>query len=288
MFVELWELLTLVSRTGIYLAVAGALGGAFSLLVFARSALPAAPLWRYLRWSCLLGLLSIGCYFFVRTAALGNSVSAAFDPTLLSIVSQSVLGDSAKLLTAAFAAALLASFSAQRAGLPRKLGIFGLLLAIAALLYAFPLSGHVAEHAWPSRLALMLHVLAMSLWIGSFYPLLYLMGDPLAEYNLKLFGRIAVGIVGLLLACGTWLGFILTQDFSALLSTNYGRTLVIKIGLICLLLLIAASHKWYWVPKLAKPGVAIKLKTSIRGELALGLGILLVTSTLATLLSPGQ
>lgn len=288
MSVTSWDVFTLVSRAGIYLGMAGAIGGSFSLLVFERSPLPAQPLWRYLRWSCLLGLLSTGLYFLIRTAALGGNPSAAFDPTLLSIMTRSVLGDSAALLASAFALILLASFALRRSSWIRRLGFPGLAIGLVALLWGFPVAGHLAEHNIFNRLALALHVLAMSLWIGSFYPLLHLMKSNQARHNLKLYGDIAVGIVGLLITCGVWLGFVLIPDFSTLFYEDYGRALLFKVGLVTMLLLLAASHKWYWVPRFSEPGTAKKLGISIRAEMLLGIGVLLTTAAMSSLMSPSH
>ncbi|MEX1032060.1 MAG: CopD family protein [Cellvibrionaceae bacterium] len=285
MSIDLWDLLTLVSRVAIYFGVAGTLGGAFSLLVLPRSR-TTDSLWHYLRWSCLVGLLGTAGHFFVRVASLG----APFDETLVSIVAQSAVGDASKMQVGGFALILVASFTARRAVAGKRwLGIAGLGLGSVSLLLSFSLAGHLAEQKFLTRLTLALHVLAMALWLGALYPLLHLMrseGPAQAQPTMKRFGRLAVGIVGLLVACGIWLGLVLIPDFGSLLSTGHGRTLGIKLFLVGLLLLLAAGNKWFWVPRLPESKASSGLSISIRGELALGILILIATAVLANLVGP--
>ncbi|MGQ9425873.1 copper resistance D family protein [Gilvimarinus sp. F26214L] len=287
MFSSGWDLAVLLTRAGIYAAVAGAVGGLFALLVFRRSS--AAGLWAYLRWSCVLGLGFSGLEVLFRTAAMVGDGAAMFDSTFLSIIARSSIGESAGARAIGFLLLLAGSFCLRISRTAvRRAAVLTLLLGAVVLPWSFTVAGHTVDQSWPTRLALALHVLAMSLWIGSFYPLLHLLRDATAAANLKLFGDLAVGIVGLLMTCGIWVGLVLLErNVSGMLSHSYGQLLTAKLVMVGILLLLAASNKWFWVPQLAESGNPPRgqsaLKRSIQSEWVVGIVVFCITGALATL-----
>ena len=285
--------LTALSQAAIYAAVAGVIGALFCLWLLRFDS--ARWLGNYLRAASLLGLFATALHFLLRVAALGGEWGAMWDPVLFSIVRDSVLGDRSLVLLTGFAVALAGHLSlSRRQSALRRGGVLLLMLSVLLLLYSFGLSGHLVEAHWLERLALRLHVLAMALWAGSLYPLLRQLNTSGADlaparHNLLRFSHLATGIVGLLLVCGLWLALTLLnwQTLPAELSKagSYAQMLAVKIALVALLLCLAAANKWRLVPALAERHRQMTL--SVRGEVLLAAGILLVTAALAGLLSPG-
>ena len=71
-----------------------------------------------------------------------------------------------------------------------------------------------------------------------------------------------------------------------LLTTDYGLALLLKLCLVLVVLTVAAMNKLIIVPILLSSGSTARLQTSIRLELAVAAGILLVTSFLSTIVGP--
>lgn len=280
---SVWDFLILLSRLGLYLGVAGTLGACFAFLVFQHAG-HTARLKRYLQLSAVIGFLSIGVNIPARTAAMSGSFASAFDSIFLSILWQSGIGSSARWQLAGFGALLLASLTLGRGSVLRRMTIPLMLAGSIALLWSFTFSGHLAVHSWFNKPALALHVLAMSLWLGSFYPLLTLLRSAQAQHNLKVFSAVGVWIVALLLTCGLWMAIVLLPSPSVLFTTAYGRVLLCKLVLLLFLLGLAAANKWILVSRVEVQPQGIR--RSIQGEMLVGCLILGVTAALANLVSP--
>lgn len=277
-----WDLWILLSRVGVYAGVAGSLGASFALLAFHHPE-SRHRLVSYLRWSAAVGILAVISNFIARCAAMGGSFASAFDEVFLSILWQSGAGSSSRWQLAGFTAAIMGSLLLRKSRL-HGLGIALLSSGLLAVLWSFTFVGHLATHSWYDKLALALHVLAMSLWLGSLYPLATLLKDAQGEDNLKRFSSVAPWIVGLLGICGLWMALALLDSGAQLLSTGYGRILLIKLGLLAVLLSLAAANKWILVPDYnLRPNA---LRRSIQGEILLALCILMLTAVLANLVSP--
>jgi Putative copper export protein len=135
------------------------------------------------------------------------------------------------------------------------------------LLCAVTLSGHAAA-ARSNVIVLavlsdLLHLLAASLWIGGMfyialvylplldrYPVLSRTRSLLAV--LKHYSPLAFAGVALMAASGPLNATVRMDSWSELLATAYGRALVVKILLVCLLLLVSAYHVFLLRPRLAK------------------------------------
>ena len=103
------------------------------------------------------------------------------------------------------------------------------------------------------------------------------------------FGQIAVFLVGILIIAGVYLAFELTDSLQELTTTRYGQLLSVKIILVFHILLLAAFHKFIFVPSLLKNKESrSSLVASIKAEFVIGVGILVVTGILTTLLGPGH
>jgi putative copper resistance protein D len=134
------------------------------------------------------------------------------------------------------------------------------------------------------------HLLGVAFWLGALGPLLILSRDPhsatIAAAAAR-FGHMALVIVGLLLITGLTLLWILLGA-SQLWMSSYGRTVMIKLGLVAFLLSLAAFNKWRLTPQLRHrdPRAVQSLRRSITAELLIGGLILIVTATFTTMMGP--
>lgn len=279
---NLWDSLLLLSRFGLYLGVAGTLGASFALLVFQHRG-RTVRLRRYLQLSALIGLTAVAVGFLTRAAAMGDSFAAALDSLFLSILWQTGVGSGTRWQLSGFVALLLGSVFLGGLSWRRRLALPLIVGGGLALLWSFTFSGHLAGQPWFNKSALAMHVLAMSLWLGSFYPLLTLKESSAAS-NLRIFSALGVWIVALLATCGIWMTLVLLPSFSDLIASDYGKVLLIKLSLLVLLLILAAANKWFWLPRVATHPRG--MRHSIQGEILVALFILLVTAILANLVSP--
>jgi copper transport protein len=164
------------------------------------------------------------------------------------------------------------------------------LLAILAVvgLATWPLSGHSGASTLPEVTAIadVAHLAAMSLWLGGLVVLVaYLLpkatGRELAAV-LPEWSRWAFRAVVVLVIAGTVQALVEIGSFSALFGTTYGRVLLLKIGLLELIVLVAAySRQLARVPDAevadANRG---RLRRSVLVELVLAAVVIGAASTL--------
>jgi len=135
-----------------------------------------------------------------------------------------------------------------------------LLIAIAMSSHAAAVSKNVVIYAIPID---WLHLLAASLWVGgmmfiatTFLPVLVRL--PLAQRTRSLLTTLpyyslwAFGAVGLMAVTGPFSATFRFTIWTQLFTTAYGRTLVVKILLVCALLLTSAIHVFLLRPRLKK------------------------------------
>src|SRR5690606_26034677 len=145
-------------------------------------------------------------------------------------------------LTLALAAAAL-----LLAGLTRHLPGRGAaravsLLALACTGLALAASGHAstAPPQWATRPAVWLHGVAATLWLGALLPLAQALrrGDTAALRTLARFSRWIVYPLVVLVGAGVLLASVQLGRPGALLTTDYGRVLALKLALVAALLLL--------------------------------------------------
>lgn len=198
--------------------------------------------------------------------------------------------------------ALAVSFAALRAArrdAARVLPWQAAAAAAAALAFVPALSGHaVADRTFAPFTLLFdgVHVLAAGAWLGT---LAVLLGVGLgtvaraADTNARdVIARMVNAFSPLALTCAAVLVFtgvvaarVHVASWAAFTGTAYGRTLLVKLALVLLLVLVGA---WNWrrvKPTLASTGPA-PLARSARVELLVALAILLATAILVALPTP--
>ncbi|QEA12649.1 copper resistance protein CopC [Comamonas flocculans] len=185
-------------------------------------------------------------------------------------------------LTLALAAAAL-----LLAGLTRHLPGRGAaravsLLALACTGLALAASGHAstAPPQWATRPAVWLHGVAATLWLGALLPLAQALrrGDTAALRTLARFSRWIVYPLVVLVGAGVLLASVQLGRPGALLTTDYGRVLALKLALVAALLLLAAWHRWQLTGAVlqGQTGAARRLRRSIAVEAVLVLAVLAV------------
>ncbi len=163
-------------------------------------------------------------------------------------------------------------------------------VAVAALVVTPAFAGH-ANATDPRALMLLTdagHVAAMSAWVGgvAFLALAVPAATRLLEPGERTrllaavvarFSTIALVAVAVLVATGVLQSVVHLQSFGDLLSTGYGRAILIKSGLVVVLVAAGAANRRRTLPRLRRlaagdeaPGAAgLSLRRVIRGELAL-------------------
>lgn len=303
-----WELATLLSKLVVYVGFVSFAGGLFVLWLGTRPAADAAAAasWsvatRTLVFSRTLlkggaALAALLLYFLLQVGMINqNGLRGMFDSFMAGILLQSTVGYGVILRMAGLLLPVTGMWLARQALLgPDSLRLPPRLLAswIAGLLLfctSFAVLGHVVNLSLPAQLAIVLHTVAISLWVGALYPLYELCGREPADTVLPLlrrFGTWGWGITGALSVTGVFLLVQLVEAPADMVATPYGRLLSAKILLVLALLGLGALNKFHLVPALEAAGSA-RLRRSILGERALVLLILILTACLTTLTGPAH
>jgi len=280
-----WNGAVIVDRALHLGMLAVAAGGALFLLLVAGRAAGAATIAirRGLRWpaalAILTALLGIGLEGGLLSAA---AVDALARPAVWALGLASTAGASA--LVAAGALAILLLGLALPPGRPSTGALaVGALGAVGAL----ALTGHAASAA-PRALtvpAVLLHGLAMAFWLGAFWPLRIVLAReprPVAAALVARFSRRALAAVAILVLAGLALAVVQVETPAALVATDYGRLLLVKLVAVAALLGLAAWNKLRLAPRLAagEAAAARALASSITAEMAMAAMILVLTAAL--------
>lgn len=296
----MWATVSVISKFFYLLgsaAVIGGLPGYFLLRGLSRQLLRKAML--YMAFGALVGALASAGYFLAQVGAINDAgVSGMFDWSMARILADTNLGLAAAwriaglLLGLPLVVALTWKGRSLQFEAPQAIGVAALsTLTFGMLATSFPLIGHVSTLSLPFKALLSAHVLAVLLWIGSLLPLWIACSDGSPE-ELKLimerYGKVAVVIVMVVLASGAIIIFQLLNNVSEMISTAYGRGLLIKLLGVCLLLLLAARHKFILVPNLNSEAEIFRLRRSIAIEIAIAVCVLAVTSYSTTAVGPSM
>ncbi|MFD0917570.1 copper resistance D family protein [Pseudahrensia aquimaris] len=289
MSVELssWDLLALAAKFASYVGCFVAIGSA--LYLFATSQLQddlKAGLRRIIVSMAAVGLAGSLAQIVVQAGRLlDDGISGMVDPEMIGLVSNAPLGTSVLLRVLGLAA--LTAF-ALRIPAARWFGYTGALLTASS----FSFVGHATGDPRLVLAALVtLHLLGVSFWIGALWPL---RKSVATKSNLSVagglaheFGRQAMWVVGGLVVAGSVLAFLLVGSPLALISSQYGLTLLLKLAAVAVLLALAAANKIRFVPALRKESVSAAghLRKSISLEMAVVALILAITAVLTTVTS---
>ncbi len=288
-----WDLASVVLKLLSLLSMAMVLGGGFSffLLVHREQEIKQRVL-AYMIIGAGTGIVATVLFFLVQIGGVNQTgLSGMFDAQIGGILAQSGLGYACGLrlvgYIGVFAMAPLAAWHNHTASKTRAFVCAALVYSFIVLLLgsSFSFYGHVAELGLIARFAILLHVVAVSWWIGSLYPLLLVFKaerDSILRSVMERFGQLAVYIVGFLIASGTYLAIAILESPNELLQTPYGSSLLLKLIGVAALLLLAASNKFFIVPNLDREISVGHLRSSISVEMVVAVAIIGITSYFTT------
>jgi putative copper resistance protein D len=283
---EIWDVLRPLTKFGLYLAMFLAAGGLIFELLFRRqmpektqrfvSLLVAVAAWA--------GLVLVGARLAVAAGSLGGDFASAVDPVLLDLVIKSPLGLSSVVAGIGFAINRVKARGEQSARV----------VAAATVLLSLTVVGHATMQGAITGVLLALHLGGVAFWLGALLPLRQMCGAAGdADQALVLadvadrFGRIAQHVVAVLIVGGVAYAALLLGSVTALLTTGYGRALLVKILLVAGLLGLAARNRFHIVPALQAGDLsaAMRLRRTIDHEILAALAILVMSSLLTTSLT---
>ena len=281
---EIWAILAPLVKVLLYVLSFLAVGT--GLFIFHFRSFLSQPTLAYccklVRKSSLIGSITAPLLLLMTAGNIGGDLQSAFDPLMINIALSSKAGQSVLVLFFGFLFVLLwiSLFQNQRP-IPGILGF-------ALILSSFSLYGHSTINGFSSQLLIVLHLGAISFWVGSFLPLRYSTQGKIEEENLfqiaHQFGVYAVYYIGVLLITGLMLGTILVGGIEQLVTSDYGKAFLFKLFFATTLLGIGALNKFRLVPQLKNNNLshAIKLRKSINVEISILFIILVISSLLTT------
>ncbi|USA53947.1 CopD family protein [Acinetobacter sp. C32I] len=285
---EYWIFAAWFNKISLYLGMIMVIGGSFCYFLLGRYTAIKSTIVQYMTLGAVLGLLSSVLAFLLLIGSFSNTgLLGMFNWTYINIIINTATGHTHFIRIFSFALILLLLiFKLNQKNI--RVNIFEKIfwvISIFLVTYSFSQLGHVTNLSIFAQLLLTIHVLLMSVWMGSLYPLWkishIITGLPLKQ-AMHLFGRIAAFIVAILIACGVSIALLLFKDVDTLLTTPYGQGFIIKLLFVFSILLLAAFNKWYFTPRLQQPKFAKQLGYAILFEMSLGLIILMTTAYITT------
>lgn len=289
----LWLYATWLIKVFLYFGSIFVIGGAFCYFLLGRYIDINRTILKYITLGAGLGSFSSVFGFFILIGSFANiGLSGMWDINYINILINTATGHIYIIRAVSFLALLLFMLFKLNRGTTQVSKIEGTIFVILLMpiIISFSQLGHITQLTLFAQFLLSIHVLVMSLWMGSLYPLWktsqLLNGIPLEE-RMHLFGRIAAFIVGILVLSGLSVALLLIKDIETLFYTNYGQGFMIKILFVLSILVLAAFNKWYFTPRLQEPKFAKKLGYAILFEMLLGLSVLLTTGYITTVVGIG-
>ncbi len=287
------ETLPAVIRTAIFVGAMLLIGaGLFARYVWLNP-IP-SNLERRLKLGALLGMLIVLTASLIDVTFTANRVFAGLDfPTFWSYLTGSRHGN-ASMARAILAAALFglglgiarATKPASGFGITARAeagdGPVDRILHAAlglALLTTISLTSHAGAKGWatPEFLADLVHLVAMTAWVAAVTYLAWSAnwGWKSFDATLHALGRVSrIGLIAVIAmtVTGAFLSFNRIPSVPALTNSSYGQALIIKLGIVLVILLIAAANRFVLLPALTH--------TRSRGRFTRFSGVLQVESLL--------
>ncbi|MGH2771307.1 MAG: copper resistance protein CopC [Actinomycetota bacterium] len=271
------SLLEMAGRWGLLVGLIVLLGGAWvAAAIFGGS--PAAV---YRLTAAGWGASLVGLALFAE--AQRRDAAVGFDILATTSVGKALLARGAAIVLAG--GALVAARSMKKRGRLAALWV-GALAASAAIL-AHAVAGHAGAAQslrWGKIAAQWVHISAVAIWIGGLAALLLgTRGRPSSEkaVAVRRFSTVAGLALAAVWVTGIWRAFNEVQSWGALVSTGYGRVVLIKIGLLLVLSALGALNRYRNVPAAARSLAGLRRVS--RAELALGGVTLAAAAVLASL-----
>ena len=174
-------------------------------------------------------------------------------------------------------------------------GVIAMVVPLGALVALPALGGHagVQEPRWLMLPANLVHVVAISAWLGGIAVLVLALRSAtqrveppdrsrLLVATVGRFSMIALPAFALILASGIAQSLASIDAVEQLWETAYGRSVLIKVALFAVLVVIGYVNRTRVLPNLQTTRAGVLLRRTLRTELAIGVVVLGVTGALAT------
>lgn len=249
----------------------------------------------------LLGTLaSIIGMLMVAAAMDGVSILSVRAEMLWMLVSETEIGTAGAVRIGALILAFLLCLTDKLTPTVLSAGV-GLLVsvALASLVWTGHAGATEAALGALHRVSDIVHMIAAALWLGgiaAFAMMLRAPADGLwsdrlgtAHRSLDQFAKVGTGCVALIVVTGLINSFILVgpDRLTSLFTTTYGQLLLAKLGLVGLMLVLAAQNRWRLTPQLGvdlKMGSTISAVSALRKSIAMeGAAALLILGLVAWL-----
>lgn len=232
----------------------------------------------------------------VATAS-GSSFWSALDPGLIGKVISTQFGTVVAVRASAWAvlgAVLLVAQSRRPVGYLAAIPAAYLVLSPA-------LAGHAASQdpAWLLTIAAVVHVAAISIWLGGLVALVAAVPRATAQLELgdrttllfetlRRFSPLALGSVIAIVISGAIQAIVEVGTFAALVDTGFGRAVLAKIAILAILVGLGYANRQRLIPALARlaragsgsGSVGLWLRRNLRTEVALLCGAIAITAVL--------
>jgi copper resistance protein D len=255
-----------------------------------------------LAWAALAVAVATGIVWLtletMTFAGIGFS-EAMRSGALLIVVDETQFGLVSEI-RGALAVVLIACLALDRFGFAQWIGLAASLALVGAIAWTGHAGATLGTLGDLHLAADGLHLLAASAWIGGLVGLaiLFVVGRRRPTYEwgalqfdaigrFSILGMVSVAVLIVSGAVNTW---ILVGSVHALLVTDYGRLLQLKIAAFVVMIGFAAVNRLWLTPRLAdgaksggEPGALAALKRNTLIEIALGLAIFAIVGVLGTL-----
>lgn len=124
-----------------------------------------------------------------------------------------------------------------------------------------------------------IHLLAVGAWLGGLVPFAVAMQRPDAGATAWRFSTLGVVSVCVILVTGAINAWFMVGNIPALIGTPYGRLLIVKLVLFCIVVAVAAVNRFRLVPG----GDVDALRRNAWIETALGSAIVIIVAVLGTM-----
>lgn len=279
---DAWRRGVLFNRAAFVFAILMASGGAL-FLAYVR---PGVRLEGFVRGqiriaSYLALLLAATSVAFAGAQLVGGSTATLYDPSAWLLALKTSLGRSLLVSLVGLFGLLSVTRASQRPSAAALVGFAALVVAGRAL------TGHSATTS-PFPLMMLvqaLHAFVAAFWIGSLLPLFRGLAADVrsdAAAMLRRFSGAAVAAVGVLIAAGAIMAYVLVRTPDALAHSYYGRILIGKLSAVALLLIFAAMNKLWFTRGIERgqPAHAAAMRATIILEVFLMINVMAATSSL--------
>ncbi|WGD56324.1 copper homeostasis membrane protein CopD [Bradyrhizobium sp. CB1650] len=240
-----------------------------------------------------VALISGAIWLLLQAASMsGMPLDQAMSADVLPTVINETQFGQVTTLRAGLAVCLAACLTYHRVTIARWLGFAAAIAFAASLAWTGHAASTAGEAGYLHLAADALHLTATAAWIGGLASLILFLGATYQGKAVPLIrdvvGRFSImGMVSVLtlLVTGFINAAILVGSMHALIVTEYGRLLLLKLVLVALMLILALINRLVLTPRLTPfgNGALRRLTRNSTIELALGLAILAIVGVLGTM-----